>query len=99
MPRLSRVGILANPAHPGEQLELRASRTAAEQLGLTVQYLPVTSSRDFDLAFPALVQKRAQAVVAFPDALVIVRTKLRHVRFVNSRCRQRARPERFGLVC
>lgn len=71
MPRLSRVGILANPTHPGEQLELHASRTAAEQLGLTAQYLPVTSARDFDLAFPALVQGRAQAVVAFPDALVM----------------------------
>lgn len=75
MPRLSRVGILANPAHPGEQLELRASRTAAEQLGLAVQYLPVTSSRDFERAFPALVQGRAQAVVAFPDALVMSQAK------------------------
>lgn len=71
MPRLSRVGILANPAHPGEQLELRASRSAADRLGLSVQYLPVSSGRDFDLALPALLRERAEAVVAFPDALVM----------------------------
>jgi putative tryptophan/tyrosine transport system substrate-binding protein len=71
MPRLSRVAILANPAHPGEQLELRASRAAADRLGLVVQYLPVTSARDFDLAFPAVLRERAEAIVAFPDALVM----------------------------
>jgi putative ABC transport system substrate-binding protein len=75
MPRLERVAILANPAHPGEQLELRASRTAADRLGLNVQYLPVTSGRDFELAFPALLRERAQAIVAFPDALVMSQAK------------------------
>ena len=76
MPRLSRVAILANPAHPGEQLELRASRAAANLLGLNVQYLPVTSARDFELAFPALLRERAEAIVAFPDALVMSQAKV-----------------------
>jgi putative ABC transport system substrate-binding protein len=76
MPRLTRVAILANPAHPGEQLELRASRAAADLLGLTVQYLPVTSARDFELAFPALLRERAEAIVAFPDALVMSQAKV-----------------------
>ena len=71
MPRLARVAILANPAHPGEQLELRASRAAADRLGLAVQYLPVSAAQDFKLAFPALLRERAEAVVAFPDALVM----------------------------
>jgi putative ABC transport system substrate-binding protein len=76
MPRLTRVAILANPAHPGEQLELRASRAAATLLGLNVQYLPVTSARDFELAFPALLRERAEAIVAFPDALVMSQAKV-----------------------
>jgi putative ABC transport system substrate-binding protein len=76
MPRLSRVAILANPAHPGEQLELRASRVAADRLGLNMQYLPVTSARDFELAFPALLRERAEAIVAFPDALVMSQAKV-----------------------
>jgi putative ABC transport system substrate-binding protein len=76
MPRLARVAILANPAHPGEQLELRASRSAADRLGLAVQYLPVSSARDFELAFPALLRERAEAIVAFPDALVMSQAKV-----------------------
>ena len=75
MPHLERVAILANPAHPGEQLELRASRAAADRLGLNVQYLPVTSARDFELTFPALLRERAEAIVAFPDALVMSQAK------------------------
>jgi putative tryptophan/tyrosine transport system substrate-binding protein len=76
MPQLSRVAIVANPAHPGEQLELRASRAAAMRLGLAVQYLPVSSARDFELAFPALLRERAEAIVAFPDALVMSQAKV-----------------------
>jgi putative ABC transport system substrate-binding protein len=76
MPRLTRVAILANPAHPGEQLELRASRSAADRLNLSVQYLPVTSAREFELAFPALLRERAEAIVAFPDALVMSHAKV-----------------------
>jgi putative ABC transport system substrate-binding protein len=75
LPRLSRVAILANPAHPGEQLELVASKAAAGRLGLEVQYVPVRSGRDFELAFPALLRERAEAIVAFPDALVMSQAK------------------------
>jgi len=71
MPRMRRVAILANPAHPGEQLELKASRSAADRLGLTVSYHPVTSAREFESALSAAVQERAEAIVAFPDALIM----------------------------
>lgn len=76
MPRLSRVAILANPAHPGEQLELRASRAAADRLGLNVQYLPATSARDFESALPAVLRERAEAIVAFPDALIMSQARV-----------------------
>jgi putative ABC transport system substrate-binding protein len=71
MPRLARVAIVANPAHPGEQLELRASRSAADRLGLAVQYLPVGSAREIEAAFAAIQRERAEAIVAFPDALIM----------------------------
>ncbi len=76
MPRLTRVAILANPTHPGEQLELHASQAAADRLRLKVQYLPVRSARDFERAFPAVLRERAEAIVAFPDALVMSQAKL-----------------------
>ncbi|RDJ21922.1 hypothetical protein DWF00_26695 [Bosea caraganae] len=71
MPSLTRVAILANPSHPGEQLELRASRLAAEKLNIAVSYFAVSSARDFASAWPALLQARAEAIVAFPDALIM----------------------------
>lgn len=71
MPSLARAAILANPAHPGEQLELQASRLAADKLGIAVSYFTVSSAKDFAAAWPALLQARAEAIVAFPDALVM----------------------------
>jgi putative ABC transport system substrate-binding protein len=71
MPRLARVAILANPAHPGEQLELKASRSAADRLALAVDYHPVRSAREFEAALGAVVAQRAEAIVAFPDALIM----------------------------
>jgi putative ABC transport system substrate-binding protein len=71
MPRMRRVAVLANPAHPGEHLELKAARDAADRLGLEVLYRPVTSARDFEAALVAVVQQRAEAIVAFPDALIM----------------------------
>jgi putative ABC transport system substrate-binding protein len=70
LPGVKRVAILANPAHPGEQSELRISQEAARKLGVTVQYLPVRTSKDIEAAFDAMVRERAQAVIAFPDAFM-----------------------------
>lgn len=71
MPALARVAIVANPAHPGEQLELKASRAAAESLGLKVSYHPVTSAGEFETMLGAVRRERAEALVAFPDALIM----------------------------
>jgi putative tryptophan/tyrosine transport system substrate-binding protein len=75
-PGLSRVAILANPVHPGEPAELQASQTAAQQLGLTLQYVPVRAVSDFPAAFEAIARERAEALLAFPDALIMLQ---RHV--------------------
>lgn len=73
VPRMQRIGILANPAHPGEQLELRASQQAAQRLGLAVHYRQVTGGADFDAAFEALARERVEALLAFPDEVVMSR--------------------------
>ena len=70
-PSLTRVAILANPAHPGQQLELQASRLAADKLKISVSYFAVSSAKDFATTWPALLESRAEAIVAFPDALVM----------------------------
>jgi putative tryptophan/tyrosine transport system substrate-binding protein len=71
VPRLSRVAILANPEHPGESAELRQSQTGAERLGLKVQYVPVRRAGDFEAAFNRIEREGAEAIVAFPDVLIM----------------------------
>lgn len=82
MPRLTRVAILANPEHPGDQAELRASQAAAKALGLTLEYFAVRGVPELEQAFAAIPRSRSEAVVVFPDAFTL---------------RSRERIARFGL--
>jgi putative tryptophan/tyrosine transport system substrate-binding protein len=69
VPRVSRVAVLANPAHPGEQRELQETQTTARALGTTLQYHQVRDTADFDGAFDAMIKQKANALLVFPDAL------------------------------
>ncbi len=71
VPAVTRVGVLSNPSHPGEQLDRRELRLAAERLGIWLQYLPVKGSADFEHAFAALLRERAEAIVPVPDAVTL----------------------------
>jgi putative ABC transport system substrate-binding protein len=70
-----RIAILANVAHPGEQTELRHSQVVAERLGMRVQYLPVRTVDDIDAAFDAIEREDSEAIVAFPDILIMSQAK------------------------
>jgi putative ABC transport system substrate-binding protein len=72
VPRVSRVTVLANPEHPGEKRELEETRTAARSLGLTLQYVEVKTSTDFDKAFDAISREPADGLLVFPDILTMV---------------------------
>ena len=69
VPRVSRVAVLANPAHPGEQRELKETQSTARALGIALQYNQVRDSTDVDRAFEALLNEKATALLVFPDAL------------------------------
>jgi putative ABC transport system substrate-binding protein len=71
LPKISRVAVLANPAHPGEQRELRETQNTAQSLGASLQYLQVKASTDFDSAFEAVSSQSANALLIFPDALTL----------------------------
>jgi putative ABC transport system substrate-binding protein len=71
LPALKRVAILANPEHPGEQGELRASQAAAKGLDLGVDYFQVRNSAELDAALAAILKLRSAAIVQFPDALMM----------------------------
>lgn len=68
MPALRRVAIVANPQHPGEQSERRASETAAKSLDLAVEYFGVGSAAELEEALDFIPGTRSGAIVVFPDA-------------------------------
>jgi putative ABC transport system substrate-binding protein len=69
-PGLARVAVLANERHPGYQAQLKAAQTAAQQLGLTLQLVPVRTAGDFEQAFGAMAKGGAEAILVFSDSLV-----------------------------
>ena len=68
IPSLRRIAVLANPEHPGEPGELRASREAARRLGVAIEYFQVRSMADLEAILPAVLKSRSEAIVLFPDA-------------------------------
>jgi len=75
LPRVSRIAILANPLHPGESRELSGSQDAARGMGIALQYLPVRNAKEVEAAFEAMTSERAEAITAFPDALIMLQRK------------------------
>ena len=71
VPRVSRVAVLASPAHPGEQRELMETQSTARALGTTLQYHQVRASADVDRALDAIIKENANALLAFPDPVTM----------------------------
>jgi putative tryptophan/tyrosine transport system substrate-binding protein len=71
LPAASRIALLSNPEHPGEDGELEVSRQAAATLGLTIHYVPARSAQDLDSAFATIAKQSPEALIALPDALVM----------------------------
>jgi putative ABC transport system substrate-binding protein len=71
LPSSRRVAIIANPIHPGEHLERADSEGMARQLDLAIQYLPTKSRSDLEGAFVAMTADRPDALVLFPDGLIL----------------------------
>jgi len=70
-PGVSRVAVLANPAHPGEQRELSATEQAARAVGVALQYHQVRTTADFHAAFDAIVKDKANALLVFPEGVTM----------------------------
>jgi putative tryptophan/tyrosine transport system substrate-binding protein len=71
LPRVKRIAVLANPQHPGEQMELRVAQDGATKLGMTSRYFPVRTEAELERALADIAQGRDEAIVAFADAFII----------------------------
>jgi len=69
LPRIRRVAVIADPGHAGETNERAKTISAAEQLGIRVDYRPVTTPIELQEALDATAFSKAQAIVTFPDAI------------------------------
>ena len=73
VPAVQRVAIVANPQHPGEQAELRASADAAQRLGVQTAYVPILPGESPDNAFDRIRRERVQGIIVFQDAGMVAR--------------------------
>jgi putative ABC transport system substrate-binding protein len=70
-PKVSRVAVLANPGHPGVQLEWKATQDAAQALGVTLHRFAVRTGPEVDQAFDAIVKTGINAILVFPDSFTL----------------------------
>ena len=66
-PKVTHVGVLSNPMHPGEYGELKVTEATAEKLGLKLSYGRIVSAADVELAFNLVRSKGADAINVLPD--------------------------------
>jgi putative ABC transport system substrate-binding protein len=82
VPKVSRVAILSNPQHPGEQRELRETQNTGRALGISLDYHQTRTSAEFDTAFNAIAQEKVNGLLVFPEA-VSMANRLRIVEFAS----------------
>jgi putative tryptophan/tyrosine transport system substrate-binding protein len=68
VPKAVRVAVLLNPANPAWGLALHEVQEAARVIGLQIQVLNASTSREIDAAFTTLARERPDALFVAPDA-------------------------------
>jgi len=74
-PKVTRVAVLANPNHAGENQEVRAIDTAARTVGLILQHHVMPDTTDLSEIFAAITRDRAEAIVMVPGPQTNVNRK------------------------
>jgi putative ABC transport system substrate-binding protein len=73
VPAAARVAVLVNPAGPAAEATLRDLEPAARAMGLEIQVLNATTSREINTAFATLVRERPDALFVGNDAFLTSR--------------------------
>jgi ABC transporter substrate binding protein len=71
IPDLQRVAIIANPEHPGSQIERTYSEEAARKFGLRTEFFGTASEAQLSAAFATMDQSPPQAISLFADGFAI----------------------------
>ena len=74
VPKAVRIAVLVNPANaPSAEATLRDIPEAARAIGLQIQVLNASTSREIEAAFATLVRERADALFVAPDGFFVSR--------------------------
>jgi putative ABC transport system substrate-binding protein len=71
VPTLRRVAIIANPEHPGSQIEKTYSEETAQKLGLETEFFSTSTEDQLTAAFAAMDPRPPQAISLFADGFAI----------------------------
>jgi putative ABC transport system substrate-binding protein len=71
IPDLRRVAIIANPEHPGSQMERSYSEETARKLGLEIEFHGTSTDDELVSAFAAMDRHPPQAISLFADGFAI----------------------------
>jgi putative ABC transport system substrate-binding protein len=63
------IGLLVNPANPGNEIRMKDMQAGARTLGVEIDVLRASTEHDIDEAFASLAQKGVGALVINPDSL------------------------------
>ena len=80
VPGAARVAVLVNPANPATETTLRDVEPAARAMGLQLQVLNASTSREIDAAFATFVRERPDALFVGGDRFFVSRrVQLGHI--------------------
>ena len=71
VPDLQRIAVIANPLHPGVDLERRDSEAKARQLGIEISFFPTANKADLDRAFDKITAASLQGMLVFSEGFVV----------------------------
>jgi putative ABC transport system substrate-binding protein len=73
VPAAARVGLLVNPTSPPTQSVTSDVTAAASAIGLQIEIVQASDSREIEAAFATLVRNKADALLVGPDAMLLSR--------------------------
>jgi ABC-type uncharacterized transport system substrate-binding protein len=73
VPAARRVGLLVNPTTPLTKAVMRNVTAAASAIGVEIDVVQASDSREIEAAFATLVRNRADALLVGPDAFLLTR--------------------------
>jgi putative ABC transport system substrate-binding protein len=71
VPSARRIVLTGNPLHPGAHIEVQASESMAQRLGMDVQWRPIRNNAELEILVAEIEKDAPDALVMLPDMLML----------------------------